>query len=528
MQGNSMPHGSVYDIVIIGTGFGALSAASILTAYGYTPLLLESHYAAGGVAHGFSIKNPAGDFHFDTGPSFFCDLDSRFSLNPLKQALDAVEEHVKCISYPSFCIDDLRVGSVSISSDEEDVLKQVHRLVGGDAANQLRSFYKVMRRIHTGMNVPAVALRGDWRVMPVVSRRWAIEMLSLLPYVKDVTRPVGDIMKRLGVIHPFVKRILDTEAFLLSGLKTDSTITAEIAFMIGERAKPNALQYPVGGVRSIVRAFVRGIERKGGSVRLKSHVQRILVEDGVAVGVDLRSGERIFAKHIFSNASLWDTVENLLPKDSLPAAYRKSALQTPMVESFVHAHMAIPSDGLQDIVGHHAVIMDSEKDIALPGNTVMISIPTMWSPDLAPEGWHIIHCYTLDNYDKWPALRSDRDLYEATKNEAARPLYEAVRHVIPDLDERLKHEHAFVKIGSPLTHARFNRRYKGTYGAAIVAGKSEFEWPDDIPIKNLMRCGDSVFPGIGVPSSAAAGIIAANQLVGIREHNELVDKIFPR
>ncbi|KAI0561585.1 Amine oxidase [Gracilaria domingensis] len=528
MRDSSMHHGSTHDIIIIGTGFGALSAASVLTAYGFKPLLLESHYAPGGVAHGFSVRNGAGNFHFDTGPSFFCDLDSKMSSNPLKQALDAVGEHIKCVSYPSFCIDDVRVGTVTVSSDEEDVLKHVHRLGGGDAAAQLRSFYQVMRRIHSAMNVPAVALRGDWKVMPIIFRRWATDMMALLPYVKDVTKPVGDIMRRVGVTNPFVKRILDTEAFLLSGLKTDSTITAEIAFMIGERSKRNAMQYPIGGVRSIVRAFVRGIERKGGTVRLNSHVERILVEDGVAVGVDLRSGERIFAKHIFSNASLWNTVKHLLPQNSLPVAYRTNALKTPMVESFMHAHMAIPSEGLEHIIGHHAVIIDSEKDIALPGNTVMISIPTMWSPDLAPDGWHIIHCYTLEKYDRWPDLRGDRRLYEAAKEEASQPLFKAVRHVIPDLDERLKHEHAFFKLGSPLTHERFNRRYKGTYGAAIVAGKAEFEWPDDIPIKNLKRCGDSVFPGIGVPSSAAAGIIAANELVGIQEHSELVDKIIPR
>ncbi|PXF45602.1 Prolycopene isomerase 1, chloroplastic [Gracilariopsis chorda] len=520
-------HGSTHDVIIIGSGFGGLCAAAMLTAYGHRPLLLESHYSPGGVAHGFTVKAAQGDFHFDTGPSFFCALDTPRSLNPLKQALDAVGEHVPSVSYPSFCIDDLKIGTVTVSENEERTLRSVRRLAGAEAAHQLRRVYDVMRDIHSNMDVPAIALRGDWKAFPILSRRWAMNMLSLLPYVGDVTRPVGDILQRMKVTHPFVKRILDTEAFLLSGLKTDGTITAEIAFMVGERCKPGAMQYPVGGASAIVDALVRGIQRKGGIIRLKSHVQRILVEDGVAVGVDLKSGERMFAKHVFSNASLWDTVNYLLPAEALPSAYRRKALQTPLVESFVHAHMAIPAEGLDDIIGHHAVIIDSDKDIALPGNTVMISIPTVWSPDLAPEGWHIVHCYTLEHYDKWPSLRKNREQYEAAKKRAAEPLFTAVRHVIPDLDERLLHHDAFVKLGSPLTHERFNRRYKGTYGAAIAAGKDEFEWPGDIPIKNLKRCSDSTFPGIGVPSSAAAGIIAANEIVGIREHLKIIDKVFP-
>jgi len=47
----------------------------------------------------------------------------------------------------------------------------------------------------------------------------------------------------------------------------------------------------VGGSGAVVDALVRGIERHGGSVRLSTHVERINVEAGRAVGVTLRGGE---------------------------------------------------------------------------------------------------------------------------------------------------------------------------------------------------------------------------------------------
>lgn len=517
-----------FDVVIIGSGFGGLCSAAALTAYGFKVLVLESHYAPGGVAHGFKVENEVGIFDFDTGPSFFCGLSTDRSLSPVKHALDAVDEKVKCVSYDKFCIDDLKQGTVYVSEDEQVTLDSIEKIAGKEASNQLSKFFTEMRKMHASMDVPAIALRGDWRIGPVLMRRWATNMLNLLPYVNDVKKPVSTIIERVGVVNPFVRRILDTEAFLLSGLKTDKTITAEIAFMVGERGKPKSMEYPLGGARAIIDALVRGIERKGGEVRLRKHVDKILVENGTAVGVQLRTGgKKIFAKHVFSNASLWDTVKHLLPDDSLPTSYRKKAMNTPVVESFMHAHIAIPADGLDKIIGHHAVIIDSDKDIAIPGNTVMISIPTLWSPSLAPSGWHIVHAYTLESYERWPALAKDRKRYEAEKEKAAQPLLTAIRHVIPDLDERLEHSHAIIKLGSPLTHARFNRRHMGTYGAAIDAGTSEFEWPEDIPIRNLKRCSDSTFPGIGVPSSAAAGLIAANELVGVAEHNMLIDRVFP-
>ncbi|HEY9297585.1 MAG TPA: all-trans-retinol 13,14-reductase, partial [Phormidium sp.] len=76
----------------------------------------------------------------------------------------------------------------------------------------------------------------------------------------------------------------------------------------------------------------------------------------------------------------------------------------------------------------------------------------------------------------------------------------------PDLKERIHLE----LIGTPLTHARFLRRYQGTYGPAIAAGQGTFPGPFT-PIQGLYRVGDSTLPGIGVPAVAASGILCANK-----------------
>lgn len=232
---------------------------------------------------------------------------------------------------------------------------------------------------------------------------------------------------------------------------------------------------------------------------------------------------------VFSNCSGWDTFAKegaLVSPEHLPASFLKAEKETPAVESFMHLHLAFPASGLGSFDGHHAVTIDSQIDIDVPGNTVMISAPTVWAPGLAPEGWHIVHAYTLEPFEKWPGLAKNREAYTEAKAKAAEPLFTAIRSVIPDLDERLKHQDAVCMIGSPLTHARFCRRWQGTYGPAIAAGTAEFPWPNT-PIENLYRIGDSVFPGIGVPAAAASGLIAATSLVGVREHSALVDKIYP-
>ncbi len=55
------------DVVVIGSGIGGLSCAALLAYYGEDVRVYESHYHAGGCAHGFEIDG----FHFDSGPSLW-------------------------------------------------------------------------------------------------------------------------------------------------------------------------------------------------------------------------------------------------------------------------------------------------------------------------------------------------------------------------------------------------------------------------------------------------------------------------
>ena len=45
------------------------------------------------------------------------------------------------------------------------------------------------------------------------------------------------------------------------------------------------------------------------------------------------------------------------------------------------------------------------------------------------------------------------------------------------------------------------------------------------PIPGLLCCGDSTFPGIGLPAVAASGTIAANTLATVAQHKQLLDAL---
>ncbi|HEY9874640.1 MAG TPA: NAD(P)/FAD-dependent oxidoreductase [Candidatus Obscuribacterales bacterium] len=495
------------DVIVIGSGIGGLTTAALLARYGKRVLVCESHTIAGGAAHSFSRRG----FHFDSGPSFYCGIGATQtkSLNPLRQVLGVLGESLETVSYDPLGHYHFPEGTFPVYSNAERY-REVVAQITPQGASELERFEKRLLPLYEAMSgIPAIALRADWQMIPVLLG-YLPSLLKLLPHVGIIQGSVGDVMDR-EVRDSWVRRLIDLECFLLSGFKAHGTIAAEVAFMLGERSRAG-VEYPVGGSGAIVDALVRGLKRWGGQLRLGAHVEQILLESGKVAGVRLQNGEIIKAPVIVSNATLWDTYNKLLRPEDLPATYRQKSLETPAVDSFMHLHLGIRAEGLEHLTGHHVVVHDAQKDITEPGNTCMISIPSVWDSHLAPPGHHVVHAYTLEPYNNW---RRD-DGYEERKKERSQPLFCALERVIPDIRDRIVLE----LIGTPLTHSYYLRRYQGTYGPAIAAGKGTFPG-SHTPIPGLYRVGDSTMPGIGVPAVAASGILCANTFVTPQETAEL-------
>lgn len=505
------------DAIIIGSGIGGLTAGALLARYGWRVWVCESHAIPGGAAHSFSRQG----FHFDSGPSFFCGLGNcgeagaAPSLNPLRQVLNALGVSLNTIPYDPLGHYHFPEGTLPVYGNGDRYRAAVAQFTGA-GARELAQFERRLLPLYEGLSdIPTLAICPELKGLPLLLSRYPWAMLKLLRRVGRVGGSTGSVMDAT-IRDPFVRRLIDLECFLLSGLKAEGTVLPEIAFMFGERTR-SVIDYPVGGSGAIVEALVRGLTQHGGTLKLNTHIEQILVSRGTATGVRLRGGETLHAPVIISNATLWDTYGSLLRPEDLPVSFRQQALQTPAVESFMHLHLGLRADGLDDLSGHHVVVHDASQDITAPGNTCMISIPTVWDAQLAPAGHHTVHAYTLESPACW-RQEGDYGDYKVRKRQRAEPLFRALERVIPDVRDRLTLE----LIGTPLTHARFLRRYRGTYGPAIAAQDGMFP-SCKTPISGLYRVGDSTMPGIGVPAVAASGILCANSLVEPKQINQLLN-----
>jgi phytoene dehydrogenase-like protein len=414
-------------------------------------------------------------------------------------------------------------GDFDTSVGAKQFCEVLQKLRGDQAVAEWQKLQRVMEPYaQAAVALPTAAIRLDLGAVRTVGR-YAPSMLRHATSMNKLTGAFSQIMD--GTVNdPFIRNWLNLLCFLLSGLPASGTNAAEVAFMFADWYRPNVkLDYPIGGSEALVNALVRGLIKYNGTLMLNAHVENILTENKRAVGVKLRNGKTIKArKAVISNASVWDTLK-LIPEGAIPLKYRQQRQATPECDSFMHLHLGINAKNIRaDLACHYIYVKDWELGITAPQNVVLVSIPSLLDPSLAPDGKHVIHVYTPGNepYKLWQGMDRQSEAYKQQKQARAEIMWQALERIIPDIKQRCE----VTLVGTPLTHERYLRRHNGSYGPAIRASEGLFP-SARTPLAGLLCCGDSTFPGIGLPAVAASGMITANTLAPLEKHLEMLNQI---
>jgi len=526
------------DVVVVGAGIGGLTCGALLAKYGLSVAVCESHTIPGGAAHSFVRDG----YCFDSGPSYFLGLSDpkNRSLNALKQVIDVLDEKLETAVYDraDFIFPE---GLFRCKADREAYEAGILRFGGDEALKEWRELDAAMSSLGSMAATTPFAAFRDGPGMALTFGKYLPQMIDTgffqehgLAGGLELLQGNFSMLLDKHVKSPFLRQLMELECFVISGVLSKDTSAGEMAYLFKERNSLGAkYDYPMGGSQALIDALVRGMRKHGGKLALGTHVEQIVVEGAAgATGVRLKKGGRVIRarRAVVTNASVWDTVlHGLLPENTIPPERIEAIKNADVCDSFMHLHLGIDATGLpegQEGLGIHHLVLNSWKDgIDSNLNVFNISIPSVLDPSLAPAGKHVVHIYGAANepWSHWEGVKYGSAEYKKLKEERAEPLWKALEKVIPDIRERAE----VTLVGTPLTHQRFVRRHKGTYGPGLNVGQTNLYTGGaagpQTGVPNLLACGDSMFPGIGVPAAAASGMYAAHSLVGVLPHLSLLN-----
>jgi phytoene dehydrogenase-like protein len=285
--------------------------------------------------------------------------------------------------------------------------------------------------------------------------------------IRHRDRTFMDYLDHFGIGEGEIREVFDVFA-AFSGLPCERVATLMV---IGAMVASMRGSYrPKQGFLKLPHKMRRRLEALGGEVLTRREVVKILVRDGAARGVLLRSGETIYADHVVT------TVDTKVAMHKLVGDHLVRA-EDPVYADRVHAAKMSPSAmsihlGLDGAIDLDALGLDCGYNVITTGKGTFEKLfqafdrgelgisktcfhAAVICPSLTTGGRPslVIRVVPMPIAD-WTALRENApDAYARKKNELAQFFIDKVEtYVIPELSRHIE----VVDVASPATFARYS------------------------------------------------------------------------
>jgi len=500
-----------FDAVIIGSGLGGLSCGAAFARQGFKPLVLEQHYVPGGYASTF--KRPGG-FVFDVSLHSTI-VGERNGIHNLIPGFPEIKD-VEFVPHPSlyraiFPDYDYRV-------PQKNLKKYIEMLVG---------YFPEEKQGIEGIFEDMNGLAGD--IEKYQQAGGQIDMSTFpkeFPHLFKTFNLTWGAMLDRRVKNPKLKAIISS-LWGYYGLPPSKLSCFYYALpTIGYLQEGG--YYPKGRSQKMSDAFVQFIEDHGGTVKLKTRVEKILTKNHAAYGVKVEDGTEYKAKAVVSNANAFDTFLTMMDeKDDLKdylANFDKYSVSLSCFQIFLGLKKDLVKEvGIEDTEIFYASSYDDdaaykaflEADVENSGYGLMLYDNVY--KGYSPEGKNTANILVLQGYDHWEKYEADyrkgnKKEYKAEKERMADILIEKVEEtVLPGLSEAIEVK----EIGTPLTNWRYTRNYRGAiYGwDQTMNNTGPNRVPHTTPIENLYLAGAWTQPGHGYGAVVPSGLMCFGEIM---------------
>lgn len=230
----------------------------------------------------------------------------------------------------------------------------------------------------------------------------------------------------------------------------------------------------VGGTATLAERLAESIKQSGGKLRLNSPVLRLAYDESRrATGVDLLSGERVFAKQaIVSNLTIWDTYGKLVGLNRTPPEIKKH-LSTLHGAGVYVVYAGLEESAVARLPGELMRVEDGEGEFTLAISSVV-----------APPGKRAVTFTTRTEIDSWFAYQSSEEDYEEWDQSALEHFWNRLHAALPELGSDIE----VIETANPRTYYDATRRKLG-----MVLGITEaVSAGSQTSLPNVFMTGDTV------------------------------------
>lgn len=483
------------NIIVIGSGFGGLSAAIRLQAKGHQVTIVDKLDKPGGRAYVFERDG----YTFDAGPTI---ITAPWLIHELFEiAGKKTDDYVNIIPIDPFYNVRFEDGTVfRYNGDKDSILKQIEALNPKDVKGYHRFIKNAEKIFKAGFDLidkPFTTFGSMLKVLPDLimlrSERSVAGMVQ--KYIKDYR------LRQVFSFHPL----------LVGGNPFQTTSIYALIHILEQRW---GVWFAMGGMGALVKGLVNVFKDIGGTMQLGTEIKEIIIDDTTkrATGVKTASGEILNADIVISNAD----VGNMYMK-MIPSKYRKKNTDTRMRNLHYSMSLFVMYFGTNkkyEDIAHHEIIMGPrykelvtdifKKKHLADDFSLYLHRPSATDPSLAPDGcdcWYVL--------SPVPHLESGTDWSVKGPEYRDRIVKYLEERYMPDLSKHIVSEHYVTP-----TYFRdtLNSHLGNAFGVEPILTQSAWFRPhnlsEDIP--NLYIVGAGTHPGAGLPGVMSSGKIVAD------------------
>jgi all-trans-retinol 13,14-reductase len=473
-----------FDIIIIGSGAGGLTAASFAAKNGYKVLVCERHIVPGGYLHGFKRRG----YFFDSAVYSIAGCGENGYVKFLLDRL-GVSEELKFLEYQSIYRILLPHGTYVLPTGIGNFKKYLSGLFPEESEN-LSRMMEEMKHLYDTMELEKFGQKPDEKERTKILQKWGRKSYKefIDSFIEDSR--LRDIFYSLWL-------------FCVLPENRASSLFSVLMLMIHI---VEGTHYVEGGCDNLAGTLAGYVGKNNGVVRYSSQVEKITMDGGIATGVVLSDGTSYEADVVIANCNAIDVIRNmiqntdavsgvvrrriekLVPAISTFAIYMAARTKSGVSSPFSDANQIFYLEGTDNDRIYESCL-DDGKD---PFQNILITE----IPGEHKDGMKTFNVYSLMSFDR----TGD---WSAVKKRLTDMLLLKVRKILGDYLEEV----VVLESATPATFRRYTLNEKGSmYGFENTNDPYKgMKLDNKTGIPNLFLAGHWTLPGGSVYNAMTSG-----------------------